>query len=250
MTSLNNNARMSLELDTGNVGRIYDEQADKYISDFYRADSRILDIGCGTGRVIGHMIDQGCSPSNVVGVDPSRKLLEVAKEQFPDMSFVQTIGAELPFAEQSFDLITSNMVLHHMDGQTAADLFECCYEVLKPQGVLFFVDTDPDHCLESKSNISKWISQPTPWGTEVPAYNHNLWQLLLDDAYFAGFDVRAGWPLYLSEDGKVNPGLYQHYLGKSCRLAVRMQKISPQEKAFRQEHGNETIPSFMETQAY
>ncbi len=63
----------------------------------------ILDVGCGTG--ISKML------GNVVGIDPSRKLL--AQANFP---VVEGVAKALPFKDSSFGVVVSVTALHHCTG--------------------------------------------------------------------------------------------------------------------------------------
>jgi 2-polyprenyl-3-methyl-5-hydroxy-6-metoxy-1,4-benzoquinol methylase len=47
--------------------------------------ARILDYGCGYGRVCGELADAGFS--SVIGVDPSREMIRRARELHPDLTF-------------------------------------------------------------------------------------------------------------------------------------------------------------------
>lgn len=58
----------------------------RFVDALAERGSRILDGGCGTGRVGGALTSAG---HRVVAVDRSARLLEIAAEQFPQTSFVQ-----------------------------------------------------------------------------------------------------------------------------------------------------------------
>ncbi len=65
-----------------------------------RPDTKLLDVGCGTG--ISSQFD-----CNVVGVDPSKDLLSIAKRKFPKTAFKQASAESLPFANHTFDIVIS-----------------------------------------------------------------------------------------------------------------------------------------------
>ncbi|HMS50273.1 MAG TPA: class I SAM-dependent methyltransferase [Candidatus Saccharibacteria bacterium] len=217
---------------------------DMYIPDLYTPETAVLDIGSGTGRVVKHLIAKGLNTQNIVGLEPSLELVRHAQAQIPDVAFIQGAATELPFRSETFDLLTANMVFHHLDNVSLASALDRMYEVLKPGGTLFFVGIDPDHSAETLGNINKWVPQQTPWGSEIPAFNHDMYEMLLDSMYFAGFDRVAGWQLGVSEDGKVDPDKYAHYSGQPSRLAARFSKVSASQKANRLKHAGEMIPSW------
>lgn len=74
----------------------------------------ILDVGSGTGRVIGYMKER-CPEVKVVGVEPVKELREqgYAKGISPD-ELIGGDGNKLDFKTGSFDLVCSYGVLHHV----------------------------------------------------------------------------------------------------------------------------------------
>jgi ubiquinone/menaquinone biosynthesis C-methylase UbiE len=74
--------------------------------------SKVLDAGCAAGRDSKLLADKGLK---VVGVDLSKNLLNIAKENNPDIKFVEADFRELPFANDSFDGIWSSASLLHLE---------------------------------------------------------------------------------------------------------------------------------------
>ena len=75
-----------------------------------RPGERILDLGCGTGRLTAVIASRGAS---VVGVDRDAAMIEAAREQFPDVEFAIGDGEALDLAGP-FDAVFSNAALHWM----------------------------------------------------------------------------------------------------------------------------------------
>lgn len=217
---------------------------DTYISDFYCSNTKVLDVGSGSGRVIKHLLNRGIAPKNTTGLEPSNKLLDWAKGILPEVNFIQGNGDQLPFAPNSLDLITANMVFQYMDQETLQRALHDMFDVLKPGGTLFFIGPDPDHDAESLSAVGQWSHHVTPWDTKVPAFNHDLYQLLLDDIYFAGFDRTGGWTLNVDEAGRFDQTQYEHYANRPSRYAARLTSVSANEKKIRLEERNLEIPHF------
>src|SRR4051794_10485019 len=65
---------------------------------------RVLDLGCGTGNVALLMARAGAT---VTGVDPSERLVSVARERVPDAGFVIGSAEALPFDDAAFDVVIS-----------------------------------------------------------------------------------------------------------------------------------------------
>ena len=58
---------------------------------------RVLDVGCGTGYLTQHLRGE------VVGLDQSAAMLDIARERVPWVHFVQGDALNLQFADGSFD---------------------------------------------------------------------------------------------------------------------------------------------------
>jgi trans-aconitate 2-methyltransferase len=73
-----------------------------------RAGERILDLGCGTGRLTDEIASSG---AEVVGVDSSPSMIDEARAHYPHLSFSVMDARELK-ADSPFDAVFSNAVLH------------------------------------------------------------------------------------------------------------------------------------------
>jgi ubiquinone/menaquinone biosynthesis C-methylase UbiE len=71
--------------------------------------SRTLDVACGTGFMTRHL--QG----EVVGLDQSETMLEVARGQAPNATFVQGDGLDLPFDDNAFDRLFTSYFYCHLE---------------------------------------------------------------------------------------------------------------------------------------
>jgi ubiquinone/menaquinone biosynthesis C-methylase UbiE len=73
----------------------------------------VLDVGCGTGRGVRYLADQGFATH---GIEPVPELLKQARttHDIPDEWLTQGEGQHLPFADGSFDVACEFAVLHHV----------------------------------------------------------------------------------------------------------------------------------------
>jgi ubiquinone/menaquinone biosynthesis C-methylase UbiE len=71
--------------------------------------ARTLDIACGTGWLTQHL------PGEVVGLDSSPSMLEVAAERNPDAEFLVGDALDLPFEDGAFERITTGHFYGHLE---------------------------------------------------------------------------------------------------------------------------------------
>lgn len=98
--------------------------------------SKVLDVGCGTGRFVYEMLKAGHS---VWGVDPSPYMLEVAGKKCADFSrvhFTLAEGAFLPYPGESFDFVYSVRTLNQTESRDyALRMIREMIRVTKPGGL-------------------------------------------------------------------------------------------------------------------
>jgi SAM-dependent methyltransferase len=90
---------------------------------------RTLEIGCGEGRVARDLSNRG---HRVVGLDAVPALVEAARELDPKGEYRVGDAADLPFAEESFDLVVAYNSLMDMDDMDGA--LRELHRVLRPGG--------------------------------------------------------------------------------------------------------------------
>lgn len=95
----------------------------------------ILDLGCGTGRFSETLAVR--FDAEVVGIDPSKKMLEQAqrKRRDPRVRYESGRAEAIPFPDNSVDLIFMSMIFHHFDDPLIAA--RECRRVLRGSGTAF-----------------------------------------------------------------------------------------------------------------
>lgn len=104
------------------------------------AGRRILDIGCGPGRLVSALVRRGAI---VTGVDPEPGAVAEARALVPDADIRQAGAEALPFADAAFDGAIFLNSLHHvpLDGMDRA-LAEAL-RVVGPAGTLLVIEPLP-----------------------------------------------------------------------------------------------------------
>jgi SAM-dependent methyltransferase len=106
--------------------RFVDELADRL-----PAGARVLDLGCGNGAKIARLADR----FDVVGVDISKRQLELARAAVPGAAFVQADFAKLEFPVRAFDAVTALYSLVHVPREEQPGLLGRIRSWLKPGGL-------------------------------------------------------------------------------------------------------------------
>ncbi len=91
------------------------------------AGTKLLDVACGTGYALGIAERRG---AKATGLDASAGLIEIAKRRAPEGEMVTGSMFDLPWADESFDVVTS---INGIWGGCQAAIDEA-YRVLKPGG--------------------------------------------------------------------------------------------------------------------
>ncbi len=115
--------------DTWESGRVYEQYIGRWSRRVaplflswlnFPAERRWLDVGCGTGALCAVILDQ-CAPASVVGVEPSERFLESARERFAGRAlFHHGSATEIPLEAACVDATVSGLVLNFVQDQPAA----------------------------------------------------------------------------------------------------------------------------------
>jgi ubiquinone/menaquinone biosynthesis C-methylase UbiE len=104
---------------------------------------RVLDVGVGTGHMAFDIAQATSGHNKIVGIDISEDMLDTCRGRCPNLSNVSFELADLydlPFDEESFDVVLSVQVFEYLEDVQKA-LLEL-NRVLKPGGRLVLRDAD------------------------------------------------------------------------------------------------------------
>src|SRR3954470_816502 len=113
-------------------GRFAEEVAG--LADVRPGDS-VLDLGCGTGRVLAALVNREPS-AGFVGVDPDLRVLAIARRRLEEVGGTAELrrgyAQGLPFPAGTFDLVLSTLVFHHLADDTKRTTLAEVARVLRP----------------------------------------------------------------------------------------------------------------------
>ena len=108
-----------------------------------RATDRVLDVGCGTGVLLG-AIGKAHPGAQLTGIDPVVEMLQVARRRLPTTVSLAVGWAErLPYADGAFDVVVSCNMFHYVRRPIPA--LREMQRVLRPGGELVITDWCDDY---------------------------------------------------------------------------------------------------------
>jgi len=99
--------------------------------------SRVLDVGCGTGRWLRRYAQRNLSP---VGIDATQGMLQLAAASGVDCELVVGSAQNLPFGDGVFDLVSAVTVIQHIPPAEQRDALKEMARVLRPGGNLLLLE--------------------------------------------------------------------------------------------------------------
>ena len=112
----------------------------------------LLDLGCGYGEHCKMFINMGAA--NVVGVDISEKMLEVAHRanSDPKITYLNIPIEDIDKLDGQFDVVISSLAIHYVD--SFAEVVKKIYDKINTDGVFVFSQEHPIGT--ACSSVNRW----------------------------------------------------------------------------------------------
>ncbi|MBI3152275.1 MAG: methyltransferase domain-containing protein, partial [Chloroflexi bacterium] len=108
-----------------------------------RPNQRVLDLGCGTGTLTV-MLKQSAPEAQIIGMDGDEEVLAIARAKAEqaqmDIAWDYGLAYDLPYPDNSFDIVVSSLVIHHLVSADKVRAFREVRRILRPDGWFHILD--------------------------------------------------------------------------------------------------------------
>lgn len=145
---------------------------------------KILDVGCGTGKLVEFLNKQGLQAS---GCDESKEAVRLGRKTNTPKLIKKASATKLPYKTGSFDLVTSISVIEHLSKKQARTFLLETSRVLKPHGFVFLIT--PNYSSPFRLFLGKkWFAYKDP--THINFFTPKSIKRLLTDCGFKNVKFR------------------------------------------------------------
>ena len=110
---------------------------------------KILDAMCGTGIITEHLLQHDC---RIESFDLSESQIKISKEKFPQCNYTVGTVLEMPYSDETFDVVVLHGGLHHVHPNVKAAVSEVV-RVLKPGGYFINGEIHADSIIDRMRNL-------------------------------------------------------------------------------------------------
>jgi ubiquinone/menaquinone biosynthesis C-methylase UbiE len=217
---------------------------------------KILDAGCGTGNYSEALLKH---VGHIEAVDINTGMIDVAANKLKSfveqgkIHFQQSNINELPFADQNFDAVIINQVLHHLEDQAATGysshrlVFQELHRVLRPNGILII-----NTCSQEQVRNGYWFYQLIPEAVEMICKRYMPLEPLIEMLDDCGFSLNSR---FVALDAMCRGAAYfdcrgplkkEWRNGDSSFALVTVEQLQRVEKEIRQMDANGTLSSYVQ----
>ncbi|HEV8051824.1 MAG TPA: methyltransferase domain-containing protein, partial [Parachlamydiaceae bacterium] len=195
-----------------------------------RGDEKILDIGCGDGKITAHLskrVPQGF----VIGIDPSVSMLTIAQDMlkqndYPNLTFCE--GAAENFSlNECFDHITAFHAMHWVKDQETA--LRNIHAHLKPKGHVHFILAPSKEGLPFYNALQKtyfdWVEEFKGFVNPQQVFDMETYRKLMAGAGFHVEAIHYVYHEFIHENKEKLKAWIKQWLPYGKHLTPKMQDI-------------------------
>ncbi|CEO40952.1 class I SAM-dependent methyltransferase [Photobacterium kishitanii] len=134
--------------------------------------AKVLDFGCGYGRITSQIYELGYS--KIVGVDSSKEMINRGLSEYPELDLRYLLDDALPFFDSEFDSIVTCAVFTCIPEQSVREtVLSELRRVLKPNGVIYLAEfcSEQSHRFVSGEGIPMWHSKKVELESLLAGFN-------------------------------------------------------------------------------
>lgn len=178
---------------------------------------KILDLGCS----VGHSTlpySAKYPDAEVWGIDLGASLLRYARARAAALNttvhFAQQNAEKTEFADASFDLVVSHILLHEIPSGARKRVFAESYRLLKPGGIMIHLESQL--FLSPPSMLARYFRDTEVWVNSEPYLGSSKFADFTDYAVAAGFEpenltIHCVPGYFAQQKGNNNPGWLAFY---------------------------------------
>ncbi|HEY5555952.1 DVU_1556 family methyltransferase [Acetobacterium sp.] len=205
------------------------------------SEDKVLDLGCGMGATIEYLYEK--HQIKGIGMDPSEKLLAIARNKSDSLEFILGSGAYLPFKKETFNCVFAECTLSLMAdlNETASEVFR----VLKKSGYFIISDVyarNPENikalenysfnsCMRGLHDLDQLKRSLESCGYEIMLFNDcsDLLKELLVKIIFSYGSMDVFWSKTTNNNGCTDGCQFQDIL-KACKPGYFMMIAKKEDK--------------------
>jgi ubiquinone/menaquinone biosynthesis C-methylase UbiE len=109
--------------------------------------ANVLDVGCGVGNGHPLLVDR---VGRLTGIDVSHRCIDRARDTNPSVEYATFEGINLPFDNESFDVVFAVSVFHHVPVADRSTLAREIRRVLRSSGLFVIFEHNPRNPLTAR----------------------------------------------------------------------------------------------------
>ncbi len=152
------------------------------LHEYFEANNKHLDIGCGPGTFIGSL------PPHIhsIGIDIAQPQIEYARRFYesPSKVFLTVTEEQNLIAPESFDIVTLIELVEHLEQKEVEELLVKAYVALKPGGRLIVSTPDYDGLWPALEFLVNRVGKVSYKDQHINRFNKPRLALALEDAGF------------------------------------------------------------------
>ena len=172
----------------------FEDSLKLFFDELPKQNPTVLDLGCGPGNISAYLLEWNKS-MNLIGVDISRKMIELARESNPKATFIQEDALEYLVYSEKVDGIMSGFLLPYLEKDAVEKLIQRASKLLDIRGVLYLSTMEGDY------KDSRLIGPSKGNGLEIFIHYHEeeyLRNYLIENGFLIS-DIRRKEYVFTSE---------------------------------------------------